>query len=367
MVDDLPKVSRYTGKRNRPLDTAWRQQNLSAFRPILTVGSTLPFTIITGLVFCGVGIICYFGANESLEEAINYTNCQMENGTMVDTRLLDNHNESIQCSYILTLKENFTGDVRFYYKIDPFYQNHRLYLNSRNDLQLMGKLEETTGCEPFKTTSIGNNSMVIPYAPCGTVANSMFNDTFKLYYHFNGPSNVIKRVPFTANGMISSTVIKRKFKNPTQNVTLLCDAFKVRDTMRPTWWSVDVCRLGDNEDYDPIEREYVGYGFQNVDFMIWMQPAALPSFRKLYRLLDRKADDQFFADGLPMGNYTLVIRYNYPATAFKGTKSFVIARETWIGARKSFLGIAYMTIGTLLLVISTVFLIIFLKQRLKQE
>ncbi|KHJ81010.1 hypothetical protein OESDEN_19308, partial [Oesophagostomum dentatum] len=56
----------------------------------------------------------------------------------------------------------------------------------------------------------------------------------------------------------------------------------LQNTVRPPWWQKDVCRLGAN-------TPGVGVGFENVDFMIWMQTAALPNFRKLYRILDRDA------------------------------------------------------------------------------
>ena len=51
-------------------------------------------------------------------------------------------------------------------------QNHRRYVRSRDDLQLNGKLKEkkvSSDCEPFAKF---NKS---PIAPCGAIANSLFN------------------------------------------------------------------------------------------------------------------------------------------------------------------------------------------------
>jgi hypothetical protein len=61
-----------------------------------------------------------------------------------------------------------------YYGLSNFYQNHRRYVRSRDDNQLKGDLIEpsklSSDCDPF----IGLNSS-IGYAPCGAIANSMFN------------------------------------------------------------------------------------------------------------------------------------------------------------------------------------------------
>lgn len=61
-----------------------------------------------------------------------------------------------------------------YYGLTNFYQNHRRYVKSRDDAQLAGGTVNSEGdlssdCDPFRE----NNS--IPIAPCGAVANSMFN------------------------------------------------------------------------------------------------------------------------------------------------------------------------------------------------
>ena len=61
-----------------------------------------------------------------------------------------------------------------YYGLDNFYQNHRRYVKSRSDKQLKGvKLTSDTvpsDCAPFDKD---NDNLV--YAPCGAIANSMFN------------------------------------------------------------------------------------------------------------------------------------------------------------------------------------------------
>ena len=53
-------------------------------------------------------------------------------------------------------------------------------------------------------------------------------------------------------------------------------------------------------------------GFQNEDFIVWMRTAALPTFRKLYRILDRQVPG--FNSGLPAGNYSLKIQYSKGTT-----------------------------------------------------
>lgn len=51
----------------------------------------------------------------------------------------------------------------------------RLYSRSRNDEQLLGKdLNIVEDCQPMKYTNDSHNRQ-IPIAPCGAVANSLFN------------------------------------------------------------------------------------------------------------------------------------------------------------------------------------------------
>lgn len=56
-----------------------------------------------------------------------------------------------------------------------------------------------------------------------------------------------------------------------------------------------------------LDSEPDNNGFINEDFIVWMRTAALPTFRKLYRLIERKSD---LHPTLPAGRYYLNITYS---------------------------------------------------------
>lgn len=64
-----------------------------------------------------------------------------------------------------------------YYGLTNFYQNHRRYVKSRDDNQLLGKLASkyvSYDCMPFDYTKSDNK----PIAPCGAIANSLFSGKY---------------------------------------------------------------------------------------------------------------------------------------------------------------------------------------------
>lgn len=69
-----------------------------------------------------------------------------------------------------------------YYGLSNFYQNHRRYVKSRDDDQLLGarKTPNTLSedCQPFQKKTEGDKTY--GYAPCGAIANSLFNGMFYL-------------------------------------------------------------------------------------------------------------------------------------------------------------------------------------------
>lgn len=72
-----------------------------------------------------------------------------------------------------------------------------------------------------------------------------------------------------------------------------------KDFAKPIDWRVNVWEL------DPLDES--NNGFQNEDLIVWMRTAALPDFRKLYRRINHIHK---FENGLPKGNYTLLVEYS---------------------------------------------------------
>jgi hypothetical protein len=81
--------------------------------------------------------------------------------------------------------------------------------------------------------------------------------------------------------------------------------------------------------------------------MVWMRPAALSDFRKLYGR---------FTQTIPKGTVlTFNVLSAFPVTSFSGTKSLVVSTLSWAGGKNPFLGVAYLVVGSLSIALAGAF------------
>ncbi|XP_065654307.1 cell cycle control protein 50A isoform X3 [Hydra vulgaris] len=332
-------VSEEKEQSRKPSDSKFKQQKLPAWQPIITASTVLPVFFFFGTICLPIGIALYVTTSNIQEMIIEYTNCQNCEANL-EPMFKQGKSTNCKCELSINLNTSWKGDVFFYYGLSNFYQNHRRYVRSRDDSQLHGEVSSSvnSNCDPF------GSSNGIVYAPCGAIANSMFNDKFTLEY------NNQKTVPMTYKNIAWKSDRTVKFKNPSQGVQEL-NKYK-----KPLYWFQNASQLDLNDT--------ANNGFLNQDFIVWMRVAAFPTFRKLYRILDRESPlVTGFKDGLPYGDYKLTINYNYPVSSFGGKKRFIISQSSWAGGKNNFLGIVYIVVGTLCLIFGFIFLIIHTKYR----
>lgn len=298
----------------------FKQQKLSAWRPVPTITSTTITFITFGLLFITIGIIITLFSNQIQEISVDYSNCETKEEEIINNK--NNNKYKIKrCSIKLDIKNKMVQPVMVYYQLDNFYQNHRRYVKSKSNEQLAGNVLSVDDllfdCDP-----IVKNSDLIPGTlslsgknitkespdeaayPCGLIAKSFFNDRYR-------------------------------FKN---------DDIKINESNIA--WASDKelkYKLPDRKDY----KDIMWIDTTDEHFMVWMRPAGLPNFRKLWGRIEKDIEP---------GSYEVEIDYNYDID-FGGKKHFVLSTVNAFGGKNSFLGISYIVVGGVCLVLALLFFI----------
>nr|CAB3267094.1 cell cycle control protein 50A-like [Phallusia mammillata] len=318
----------------KPDNTAFKQQRLPAWQPILSPKSVLPTFFIVGIIFIPIGAVLLTVSNNVLEYSYDYTLCNDQ----ICSELRTNNtrmSEACNCTVSINVEQDMVAPVFVYYGLSNFFQNHRRYVKSRDDNQLIGvevsNSSISSDCSPYRTNNaIGYDQ---PIAPCGAIANSLFNDTFDPIP--DAGITIIRK------GIAWPTDHSTKFKNPsvTSDPDNLTAAFA--SYAQPLFWQKRVENLDES---DPNNN-----GYKNEAFEVWMRTAAFPTFRKLYGRIEST---------VPKGLYNFTVQYNYPVTGFGGRKRLILSTASFMGGKNSFLGIAYLVVGSCSIVVGVALCIV---------
>ncbi|KAF8636461.1 hypothetical protein AX17_003277 [Amanita inopinata Kibby_2008] len=360
------------GGWRRPANTAFKQQRLKAWQPILTPKTVLPTFFILGILFAPIGGVLIWGSSLVTEMTFDYTECEnLENSSANNSlgfhdmppnrfnyrlrssdkdavisvpqyAFLDNSNNASvtdvsmerQCVVEFDVPVDLEPTVLLYYKLTNFYQNHRRYVKSMNADQLKGKFKSVSDLDHSDCKPLGSRDGK-PIYPCGLIANSIFNDTFSAPVLQNPAGNggsSSQRYNFSSKGIawpgeakkyVSSPIIPGGYSN-------------LSDIVPPPNWAK---RFPNYTDSNPPPDLRNDEHFQN-----WMRTAGLPTFTKLWGRNDN--------DVMAKGRYRIIVGLNYPVQSFKGTKSIVISTVSWIGGKNPFLGWAYVAASALFVLLA---------------
>jgi len=340
------------GAWKRPANTAFKQQRLKAWQPILTPKTVLPTLFIIGLIFAPIGGLLIWGSSLVTQITIDYTDCDQQGSTFTQVnkydyqlRASDAHlsytppsysfinntsaavGQQAACTIRFQIPADLAAPVFLYYKLSNFHQNHRRYVQSLDSDQLKGKgVDAHTlsngNCKPLGTMN------GLPIYPCGLIANSLFNDTIMSPTQVNSDGTAGNTYTFSSTNIAWPGEAKKYVPSPGYNFSQM---------VPPPNWAARFPNGYTAENPPPNLRS-------DEHFQNWMRTAGLPTFSKLYGRNDTTA--------LANGTYEMVVYMNFPVAGFGGTKSIVVSTVSWIGGKNPFLGWAYVGAAALFILLA---------------
>jgi len=179
-----------------------------------------------------------------------------------------------------------------YYRLTKFYQNHRRYVKSLDQDQLVGNFVDNStiddsDCDPLKLGPGGK-----AYYPCGLIANSLFNDTL------HSPDLVTPTSAGVEAGNATFSMTNQGIAWGSDRNLYKKAPYTVDQVVPPPNWLLQYPD-GYNDNF-PIPDISTWEEFQ-----VWMRTAGLPTFSKMALRSDNEA--------MPAGIYEMSI---YDCTLF---------------------------------------------------
>ncbi|KAK2377964.1 ALA-interacting subunit [Trifolium repens] len=297
----------------RPRNSRFFRQELPASRPILTPKWVMTILTLVGLIFIPIGIGALIASKNVVEVRMRYDDICIPGVYKDDaiTYIKDAKINKTCGSHRLIIKKKMKAPIYMYYELHNFHQNHHRYVQSKSNKQLRNKggEKDVGSCSPLSYTA--NNE---PIVPCGLIAWSLFNDTYRIFSNDKELKINKKDIAWKSDkhGKFGSDVHPKNFQ---------------------TEGLIGGGKLDENI---PLSEQ--------EDLMVWMRTAALPNFRKLYGKIEVDIEAQ--------DNIEIVIENNYNSYEYQGKKSVVLSTTSWMGGKNDFPGIMLVAVGGLCLLLS---------------
>jgi len=109
---------------------------------------------------------------------------------------------------------------------------------------------------------------------------------------------------------------------------------------------------------DDLSKQWIN--ITDEHFIVWMRPAGLPNFRKLWG----RIEDIDLKRGQTV---TLTVINRYDVNKFDGRKYIVLSTVNIFGGKNTFLGVSYIVLGAICIVLAVVFIIGYNIHRKKEK
>ena len=288
-------------------NSKFKQQKLPGWRPVPTIASTTIIFICFGVIFILLGTLILIFSNQIIEVKKQYDNLPDCKGNKT-------------CNVTIEIEQDMDKTIMIYYQLNGFYQNHRRYVKSKSDVQLNGKtmtleeMKKSQECDPVVT----NEEMGFPEGkksitgeelnmkdlavPCGLIAKSFFDDVFK------------------------------EWKVDGENITV---------NEKDIAWSADKeLKYKNTKD---LSKQWIN--ITDEHFIVWMRPAGLPNFRKLWGRIEE-------VDLKKGQTVSVIVENNFDVGKFDGKKFLVLSTVNVFGGKNTFLGISYIVLGAICIILA---------------